>query len=52
MTGEAASADTVTVIHHIDEAVIPLTPRIHIVLNQNIVLDLCDVFQERTPGVK
>jgi len=31
-----------------DEVVSPLTPRKYIVLNRNVVLDLCDIFRNVT----
>jgi hypothetical protein len=35
-----------------DKVVNPLTPRKYNVLNGDFVFDLCDVFQEHTPGLK
>jgi len=40
------------VIHYIECIVYLLTPRKYNVLNENIVFDLCNVFQERNPGIK
>jgi len=43
-----------TVIHYIGchQSPNPLPPRKYTVFNENVMVDLCDVFQEHNPGIK
>jgi len=40
------------VIHYIGGGCQSPNPRKYTVLNENVMFDLCDVFQEHNPGVK